>query len=89
MSVPGGNGGGLAYLSIFFAHGLTAAFTIYLAVRGGSWLDGRLGTSPWMLIVLVLLVVAANLHLLVKDVLAEADRQDRRSRPGPGVRGGR
>ncbi len=78
--VPGQNGGNWAYVNLFLAHGLTAAVTVYLAVRGGAWMDQRLGTSPWLLLVAVVLVIAANLHLLIKDVLAEAERQERASR---------
>lgn len=67
--------GSYAFVSLFFAHGLTAALTIYLAVRGGDWLDRKLGTSPFIMLVLVLLVVASNVHLLIKDILAELDRE--------------
>lgn len=75
-----------SYLSLFFSHGLTAALTLYVAVRGGDWLDRRLGTSPLFLAVLVLLVLGANLHLLIKDIMAEAEKQDRppRGRPEQG-----
>ncbi len=67
--------GSYAFLSLLFSHGLTTAITLYLAVRGGAWLDRRFGTTPLFLAVLVILVVVANLRLLIKDILAEADRQ--------------
>lgn len=81
--------GNFAYLNILFAHGLTAAFTLYLAVVGGNWIDRRLGTSPLFLILLSILVVAANLRLLVKDMLAELEKQDRPPRGGSSGRGTR
>lgn len=81
--------GDYAYLSILFAHGLTAALTLYLAVSGGNWLDRRLGTSPLFLIVLSFLVVGANLCLLVKDMLAEMEKRDRPPRGGSADRGPR
>lgn len=71
-----------AYLTIFLSHGLTAAISIYLAVRGGDWLDRRLGTSPLFLALLVLLVIGANVHMLLKEVLAQAERDA----PRPPVR---
>lgn len=71
-----------AYLNILFAHGLTAALTLYLAVIGGNWIDRRVGTSPLFLILLSFLVVGANLRLLVKDMLAELEKQDRLPRDG-------
>ncbi len=66
--------GEYALWSILFAHGLTAALTVYLAVRGGYWLDHRLGTAPWLMLALVLLVVAANIRLLIKDLVTALDR---------------
>lgn len=66
--------GEYALWSILFAHGLTAALTVYLAVRGGFWLDRKLGTAPWLMLALVLLVVAANIRLLIKDLVAALDR---------------
>lgn len=79
-----GRNGNWAFMSLFLSHGLTAVVTVYLAVRGGAWLDQRLGTSPLALVVLVVLVVGANLHLLVKDMLMEAEKQDRARRRPPG-----
>lgn len=59
------------------SHGITMAVTLYIAYRGGEWLDKRFGTSPWLMVVTVLLVVAANLRMLVKDVMQQMDdRQD-------------
>lgn len=63
-----------AYLNLLFSHGLTTAVTLYLAVRGGVWLDNRFGTSPLFLALLSVLVVVANLHLLIKDIMAEVNR---------------
>ncbi len=83
--------GNNAYLTLFLSHGLTAAISIYLAVRGGHWLDRRLGTSPLFLALLVLLVIGANVHMLIKEVLAEFDRRAPRPpdrRPRDGVPGG-
>ncbi len=53
------------------------AITLYLAVRAGNWLDERFNKSPMFLAISVILMAAANLHLLVKDVMAESDKQDR------------
>ncbi len=81
--MPNGN---WSSLSLFFAHGLTAALTLYVAVRGGDWLDRHLGTSPLFLVVLVSLVLVANLRLMVKDLMAETEKQDRTRRRGPSDR---
>ena len=64
--------------SLVMSHAITMAVTLYMAYRGGLWLDERLGTSPWLMIVALLLMVTANLHLLVKDLLNQTgkDRDD-------------
>lgn len=46
--------------------GLTFATVIVLFTFGGRWLDGALGTSPWFLLVGILLgLVGGTIHLLV------------------------
>ena len=57
------------------SHGITMAVTLYIAYRGGEWLDERFGTSPWLMIVALLLMVTANLHLLVKDILNQTGNE--------------
>lgn len=78
--------GDYALWTIFFSHGLTAALTVYLAVRGGDWLDRKLGTAPWLMLVLVLLVVGANVRLFIKDITTALDQGS--SPPGRGRGGG-
>lgn len=74
--------GNYALLGLALSHGITMAITLYLAVLGGNWLDRRFGTAPLFLAVLVIMIVAANFHLLVKDVLADAERKERKKKNG-------
>jgi len=47
------------------AAGLTFAVTVALFALGGLWLDGKLGTGPWFVLVGVLLgLVGGTIHLL-------------------------
>lgn len=68
---------GWSLLGLVLSHGATMGITVYLAVLGGRWLDRRLGTEPLFMALLVVLVVAANLHLMIKDILERTERGDR------------
>lgn len=72
--------GNYPFLGLVLSHGVTMAVTLYLAVRIGNWLDQRFQKEPLFLAISVILMAAANLHLLVKDVMAELDKQDRSKR---------
>lgn len=69
--------GNYPLLGIVLSHGVTMAITLYLAVRAGNWLDERFNKSPLFLAISVILMAAANLHLMVKDLMAESEKQDR------------
>ena len=48
--------------------GITFAFTILVFTLGGWWLDARLGSSPWLLLLGVLLGFTGGLISLVRRV---------------------
>ena len=49
--------------------GLQFAATIGVFAFGGYWLDGKLGSEPWLLIVGVLLGFVLGLYSMTKKVL--------------------
>ena len=51
---PGGSGGSTGASADLAGIGLQFALTVVVFVLGGVWLDKRLGTSPWLLILGVL-----------------------------------
>jgi ATP synthase protein I len=59
----------------FAGIGLQFALTILVFVFAGVWLDRRLGTSPWLVIVFVLLGSAAGMFSMYRKVTA-AQRRD-------------
>jgi ATP synthase protein I len=59
----------------FAGIGLQFALTILVFVFGGVWLDRRLGTSPWFLIVFVFVGSAAGVYSMYRKVTA-AQRRD-------------
>jgi F0F1-type ATP synthase assembly protein I len=62
------------------AAGLTFAVTVALFALGGLWLDGKLGTQPWFVLLGVLLgLVGGTIHLL--RVLAPSALPFGRRRP--------
>jgi F0F1-type ATP synthase assembly protein I len=59
----------------FAGIGLQFALTILLFVFAGVWLDRRLGTSPWLVIVFVFVGSAAGIFSMYRKVTA-AQRRD-------------
>ena len=61
------SGGDISYAISFMAQlGFTMAGCIVIGVLLGRWLDGLLGTSPWMVLVCSLLGVVAAFMSIYK-----------------------
>jgi ATP synthase protein I len=45
------------YANLAFSFGVTMAVSVFLGLWGGNWLDKRLGTSPWLMVIGILLGV--------------------------------
>ncbi|MDP3149464.1 MAG: AtpZ/AtpI family protein [Ignavibacteria bacterium] len=56
--------------------GFQFAATIVLLILAGSWLDGRLNTSPWFTAVLGLFGGFAGTYNLIKTVIELGKKQD-------------
>ena len=63
------------------ASGLQFTAAVVLAVFGGIWLDGKLGTSPWMVVVLVFLGAGIGFYSLYRNLMKGQRLGDRRQ-PG-------
>ncbi|MCI0341082.1 MAG: AtpZ/AtpI family protein [Planctomycetales bacterium] len=61
--------------------GLQLAITILLGVLGGYWLDGRLGTAPWLTVAGSVLGMGAG---FTNFILAVLRREKRRESDGGG-----
>ena len=57
--------------------GLELGIAVGLGALFGSWLDGKLGTEPWMLLVFLIVGVAAGFRGVLRAV-ARAERAERR-----------
>jgi ATP synthase protein I len=70
----GASGGDLAGAGIQFA----LAIIVFLFV--GQWLDRRLGTTPWMLIIGVAVGASAGFYALYRKLMAAQAREEQRKR---------
>lgn len=60
------------------AGGLQFTAAVILAVFAGIWLDEKLGTSPWMVVVLVFLGAAIGFYSLYRNLMKGQRLGDRR-----------
>ena len=61
------------------AAGLELGISVGIGALFGGWLDGKLGTAPWLLIVFLILGVIAGFRGVLRAV-ARAERADRAER---------
>lgn len=60
--------GGFKYINFGVSFGLTMGITVYLLYLGGSWLDGRLGTTPLFMVLGILLAIVTVFKQLLSDI---------------------
>jgi len=65
---------GAAYLGL----GLQFGLAIILFMFAGKWLDARLGTSPWLLIIGVFTGAAAGFYSIYRRLMADQKAEDAR-----------
>ena len=61
------------------AAGLELGISVAVGALFGGWLDGKLGTAPWLMIVFLILGAIAGFRGLLRAV-ARAERADRAER---------
>jgi F0F1-type ATP synthase assembly protein I len=74
---PGGKGaGGGPSVAEFAGVGLQFAVSILVFVYAGQWLDRKLGTAPWMLMLGVFLGAGASFYSMYRKLTAAQRRED-------------
>jgi F0F1-type ATP synthase assembly protein I len=68
--------GGGPSVAEFAGVGLQFAVSILLFVFLGQWLDRRLGTAPWLLLVGVFLGAGASFYSMYRKLMAAQARED-------------
>ncbi|MDN5347027.1 MAG: synthase protein [Clostridia bacterium] len=58
------------YANLAVSLGLTMAAAIFLGYWGGSWLDKKLGTAPWLMLLGMLLGVAVGFRGILSEIKA-------------------
>jgi F0F1-type ATP synthase assembly protein I len=87
--VDSGRGGGGISGSEFAGIGVQFALVILVFTAAGIWLDKRLGTTPWLLIVCVFAGAAGGFFSIYQKAMAAQRRDDARraaERGGSGKR---
>ncbi len=56
--------------------GLVLAISVALGAVGGWWLDGYLGTAPWLTVLGLVLGTAAGFCELIREVNRSSDSDD-------------
>lgn len=67
------------YTNIAFSFGITLTAGILLGFYGGSWLDRRWGTAPWLMIAGILLGIGLGFYSLLSELRVLEREQKRRT----------
>lgn len=59
----------LRYLNFAFSFGVTMLISIFSGYYVGNWLDKKLATGPYLMLVGVLLGVAVSFYALLQELL--------------------
>jgi ATP synthase protein I len=86
---PSGAGEGGPSVGEYAGLGLQFAASIIVFLFLGQWLDRRLGTAPWMLLIGVFVGAGGSFYSMYRRLMAAQAREDasraaRRNEKGPG-----
>ena len=68
--------GGGPSVGTYAGHGLTFAAAILVFLYLGKWLDGKLGTEPWLMMVLMFVGAGAAFYRMYRELTAAQERDD-------------
>jgi hypothetical protein len=63
-------------VATYAGHGLTFAVSVLLFLKIGEWLDRKLGTSPWLLLIGVFLGAGASFYSMYRSLMAAQAREE-------------
>jgi len=67
-------------LGVYAGLGLQFALAILLFVYLGQWLDRRLGTEPWLLLIGVFVGAGGGFYSIYRKLMADLRREEERRR---------
>ncbi len=75
-----GRGSGVPSPGSYLGVGLQFALSIVFFVYLGQWLDRRLGTEPWMLLLGLLLGAGGSFYGIYRKLMADLRREEERKK---------
>lgn len=75
-------------LGSYAGHGLQFAVSIVVFLYAGQWLDRRLGTGPWLMLILMFVGAGASFYSMYTKLMA-AQEHEEAARKAERERGGR
>jgi len=75
-NTPRGDDEGGTSAGQFAGHGLTFVVAILGGLYLGQWLDGKLGTAPWLLITGVFVGAGASFYSMYSKLMAAQAREE-------------
>lgn len=60
--------------------GVQFALAILICLYAGKWLDGKLGTAPWLLVAGVVVGASAGFYSMYRTLMADNKKADRGKR---------
>ena len=73
---------------VFAGSGIQLVVSILVFVYVGRWLDGKLGTSPWLLVLGAFVGAFAGFYSMYRALTASTKPTDERGSANEGRRGG-
>ena len=71
-------------LGTYAGHGLQFAVSILVFLYAGQWLDRKLGTDPWLMLLLMFVGAGASFYSMYRKLMAAQERDEaaRKARRG-------
>ncbi len=73
---------GFRYFNLVLSFGITLVLAMLFGYWGGSYLDLRLGTDPWLALTGIFLGVVTGFRYLVRELLKEVAQEESRNDRG-------
>jgi len=63
-------------LGAYAGHGLQFALSILVFLYAGQWLDRKLGTAPWLMLLLMFVGAGASFFSMYRSLMAAQERDE-------------
>ena len=63
-------------LGAYAGHGIQFALSILVFLYAGQWLDRKLGTAPWLMLLLMFVGAGASFYSMYRSLMAAQERDE-------------